>query len=293
MNETPLLDQIRVYSEALMEDLPEAGRGDALLVLVNERNERTNVEELAMRVQPVEPTRRGWLVVAAMTAIVLVVLAPMLLFSGGNEPDVGGTGPDTAKSAPAALAVVESAFAAYNSGDMATWFLWREGGRVSRTPYGDYLMAVGSRLDVEECTHRGYAVWQMGVPMTGHGFDCSVTQTDLILGAAGIELEMTYNWVIGADPESSLGGANEDFDFLNGFMKEYRDWLDANYPDSGITYDGLNRPSSESVPTALEYIDEFVAQSDVYPLTEPVPAGDYFGPLCLHLDALCPIVNSS
>jgi hypothetical protein len=36
----------------------------------------------------------------------------------------------------------------------------------------------------------------------------------------------------------------------------------------------------ERVPAAAEDIDEFVAASDTYPLTEPVPpAGYYGGPL--------------
>lgn len=185
-----------------------------------------------------------------------------------------------------ANALVESLFAAYNAGDMDTWFLWRESGTGSPA-VSDYLLAVGSSIDVEQCTYRGVGVWQVDGPDTGHGFDCEVTQTDDLLNAAGIALEMTYNWVIGADPESSQGGSNEDFRFVTEFMSEYRDWLAANHPEveADLQYGpgiGLGLPVyplPASVPTALDYIDEFVAESDVYPLTGPVPAGDYGGPL--------------
>ena len=192
----------------------------------------------------------------------------------------------TTLSESAALALVESLFAAYNSGDMETWFMWREGGNVEPGD-GDYEIAVGSRLDVKQCVSRGYGEWHMDGPLIGYGFDCEVTQTDLLLGAAGIELEMTYNWVIGPEgPEASLGGSNEDFEFVSAYLAEYRAWLGANYPEveASVQYgeDGGEDapfPSPEGVPTVLEYLDEFVAHSDVYPLTEPVPAGNYGGSL--------------
>jgi hypothetical protein len=123
--------------------------------------------------------------------------------------------------------------------------------------------------------------------LTGHGVDCDVTLTDAFLEPAGIELEMTYNWVIGPNLETSQGGSNEDYGFLLDFMVSYQDWLAANHSDveQSIEYapvpnfDGFILPTPESIPTALEYIDEFVTQSDAYPVTEPVPPGDYGGPL--------------
>lgn len=188
------------------------------------------------------------------------------------------TGPTTITET-AALAIVESAFAAYNSGDMDTWILWREGGRGSGADAA-YQLAAGSRLNVEQCTYRGYGVWQAGSPMTGHGFDCAVTGTDRILEAAGIELEMTYNWIIGESPGWSIGGSNEDYRFVKAFMAEYRAWLETTHPDVAATIQTVDFPEllpPESVPTALEYIDDFVAQSDVYPLTEPVPEDPWSG----------------
>lgn len=114
----------------------------------------------------------------------------------------------------------------------------------------------------------------MDGPMLGHGFECAATQTDRLLEAAGIELEMTYNWVIGDDPESSLAGSNEDWGVLLEFLQGYHDWLADTHPDvaANVDYEWRNVvPAAESVPTALEYVDEFVNQSDQYPLTVPVP----------------------
>lgn len=175
-----------------------------------------------------------------------------------------------------ALAVVASAFAAFNSGDMETWFLWREGGQAEPGD-GDYELAVQSRIDVQECVHRGYGEWIMDNLMTGHAFDCPATQTDLFLEAAGIVLQMNYEWVIGEDPESSLAGSNEDFVVAEVLMAGYRAWLADAYPEveASIDYEPDSPyPLPESVSTALQYIDEFVAQSDFYPLTEPVPPLD-------------------
>ena len=50
--------------------------------------------------------RRGWLIaVAAAAFVVLAVLAPLLLFAGDTEPDVGGTEPDVATSVPLTTAL--------------------------------------------------------------------------------------------------------------------------------------------------------------------------------------------
>lgn len=172
-----------------------------------------------------------------------------------------------------ALSIVMAAFEAYNSGDFETWALWREGGALPDQGDGDYEVAAESRLDVRECTYRGYGEWMMDEPMIGHGFECEVAQTDLILAAAGIKLEMTYVWVIGEDPNSSLGGSNEDDQFVDEFMSEYRSWLAANHPEVEATIEyatDSDQPTHGGVRTALEFIDEFVAHSNVYPLTEPV-----------------------
>jgi hypothetical protein len=187
----------------------------------------------------------------------------------GADGDLAGT---------EAFAIVESAFDAYNAGDMDTWAFWRERGLASGADFA-YDLATDSRLDVERCDYRGLADWDVDGSMTGHGFDCEVTLSNQFLRAAGIELEMIYNWVVAEDLQSSDGGSNEDFRLAERMMQEYRDWLAANLPtvESSITYDSSGIPITEDVPLAVEHIDEFVADSDDYPLTEPVPPANYYG----------------
>lgn len=255
-----------------------------------------------------DKSQRRWIpYVVLAAAAVLLVVAAVSLFDGGEENTtvdvVDSPDPATDQSieldadAEEALAVVEAAFAAFNSGDMDTWALWREPGPplVEEVPTGadfDYELAVGSRLDVDQCTYRGFEEWRLpDGPLTGHGIECAVTQTDSVLQDAGIELEMTYLWVIGEDPESSIGGSNEDWTAPIDFYTEFFNWLSVTYPDVfaataveefRVPFDPDNPdpeagpivefiPVPEGVPTVLEYVDEFVAQSETYPLTEPVP----------------------
>ncbi|MGI9622431.1 MAG: hypothetical protein ACR2PK_06300, partial [Acidimicrobiales bacterium] len=127
--------------------------------------------------------------------------------------------------------------------------------------------------------YRGLDEWEMAGPLIGHGFNCAVTQTALILEPAGIESEMTYKWVIGSGPESSLGGSNQDYTLIEDFWRDYRNWLATAHPDveADMQFDSGVVPTAESVPSAIEYVDEFVAQSDSYPLTAPVPEANYYG----------------
>jgi hypothetical protein len=70
MSRTPLPEQIRTYSEALVADLPEP----AIRRIASDRP---------------SPRPRGWVVVAAAAAVVLVLgLVPLVLLSGGDTPTV-------------------------------------------------------------------------------------------------------------------------------------------------------------------------------------------------------------
>ena len=245
--------------------------------------------------QPSAPrSRRGWLVAAAAAVVVLVVgFGSWAVFGGPTDdepviapgpveeaiPLIGADG-DTA--AQEAFASVQAAFAAHNSGDLDTWYQWREGDPEGTEHEFEYELAVGGMLTVEQCTYRGFQEWRIaGTRLTGHGFDCAAAYTDRLFEPAGIRLEMTYNWVIGEDPWSSLGTSNEFGGIPDRFASQFRDWLAATHPEVAATIEYADEDLAPgSVPTALEYIDEFVAQSVAYPLTVSVPEHpDFGGPL--------------
>ena len=62
-------------------------------------------------------------------------------------------------------------------------------------------------------------------------------------------------------------------------MGEFIKWFEVTHPDAEATiqYVSETEVTAESLPILLQYVDEFVAQSDAYPLTEPVPEPPGFG----------------
>ena len=221
-------------------------------------------------------------VVGALVALVAIVAALVASIGDDDSAEIPLEGADGDADAREAFAVVEAAFAAYNSGDMENWARLREGS-ASLADHFEIDRAVDSRYEVERCTYRGFTEWDLDGPMVGHGFDCAATQTGRILDVAGIELEMTYNWVVTSDLQSARGGSNENFELVNEFQREFLDWLVDAHPEVDVTVHFAASGGAltvDSLPVALEHIDDFVAQSALYPLTEPVPeAEDYGGPL--------------
>ena len=200
----------------------------------------------------------------------------------GSEPDTTTTTATTMAESTtttiaesAAFDAVQAAFAAFNAGDENTWVEWREPQEDAAA--FDYMIAAGSQIEVGECTSRGYGEWLMDDLMTGYAIDCSVTQTDQLLKPAGIVLEMVYEWVIGTGPETSQGGSNENWLFVLGYFAEFEAWLEQNHPDiaEGMEYESdTGYPTAENVTVALDYIEEFIAQSDKYPVADPIPPLD-------------------
>lgn len=281
---------------------------ESILTQIDQRADEPDTEVIMLTPDEnqLDTRKRSWLMVAAAVAAVALVGGLFLAVTQSDDDpatadqpeqteldagdEVSGTpipltGADVDPAGQDAFAIVESAFAAYNSGDMNTWGYWNDGEPDSADDYA-YELASEGRLEVEQCTYRGFAEWRWGrgpasEPVEGYGFDCDAIYSDLFLRAAGIELEMTYSWVVAEDLQSAEGRSNDDVEVPRELLRDFRDWLASSHPDieSSITYDFPNIPTAESVPIAAEYIDEFVAESDVYPFTEPVPPGNYGGPL--------------
>lgn len=221
-----------------------------------------------------------WLAVAA------VVLVGIALWSQlRDEPtssqvaaiSLNGASDDAA--AVEAFAAVETAYAAYNSGDDAWVDIRSRGGlessqavearaRETNVRIFEAEQAADGNIAVAQCEWHGSGEWpdvvDRGVPAAvGHLFTCEATRTDLLHEAAGMQLAESYQWVV-ADGGVVAVSSSEDILWWTGFVGDFRRWLQETHPDADVTFlrstDGaIFFPEAASVPTALEYVDEFVA----------------------------------
>ena len=122
-------------------------------------------------------------------------------------------------------------------------------------------------------------VWQIfNEHIVGGEYRCEQTRANRVLcrtptttnefhGAAGIEPEVT--WMITFNEESEVIDLQEfaiEANKIAEFNEAFASWLLATYP--GLAEPGY-APTADpaSAEIALQYVDEFVAQSDVYPLS--------------------------
>ncbi|MGI9621280.1 MAG: hypothetical protein ACR2PK_00480, partial [Acidimicrobiales bacterium] len=109
-----------------------------------------------------EHRRRGALLStgAALVAATLVLTGTLVLAAcGDDDADSGDSstsiplaGAEAEPEGQEAFTHVEAAFTAFNTDDMDTWALWREGGRGMAADF-DYESAAAARMDVEQCVY--------------------------------------------------------------------------------------------------------------------------------------------
>ncbi len=210
------------------------------------------------------PRRRGWLIAAA-TAVVTALLAGSVLIV------TAVAGPDSA--APPAgtepVAVVDSAYEALNAGDVDGWMahytadLFENPLLVARLH--EVLAAAGHRKEmVEPCRLIG-----------GGQVECTVRDVNDFQGAAGITITLREVFTVNEDGRISATDTTVLTFTQPGyfvFAQAFWDWLRVAHPDvhaenrPTITTHWPERP--EQILVALDYLDEFLAQSDVYPVTD-------------------------
>jgi hypothetical protein len=104
---------------------------------------------------------------------------------------------------------------------------------------------------------------------------CASTKRDDFHGAGGLILTENLQLVFDTDGRISAYGSDADVhaDYFS-FGREFRSWLRVAHPDVTASYDSFlydagplsMMPTAEDVPTALEYVNEFVNQSLDYPV---------------------------
>ena len=129
------------------------------------------------------------------------------------------------------------------------------------------MHAAGDRWEVAQCESAGSGDWanltDSGDIVSGYRFTCEATATNSFHHPAGIVLAETIVFVVedGVVVAATSDGNAEE---LRLFNREFQLWLDAKYPDVAVTmrytqFSGF--PVPEDLATALEYVDEFVAES--------------------------------
>ena len=284
-----------VGPEELIERI-EAGLADDPLVVVRQRRKGPSMTLKTDDVEKQGSRRRVNGIAWGLTVFILIMaVGVVFILNTGNETPAppaqpGTTTPDPVQTTvpqppettldPASLeakvVVVEAMVAARNSGDYEAW----RSSFITRFPF-----IFGSQVTDEaelEWQHSQMAandVWTITgeCRLTGAstGITCPMELRNEFHGPAGLyfvvpEMRLMFN---GA---GELTGVTADDYEIAGDPAEYNAafdaWLAEAHPEVHASFgprvEGENGlPNPEDMPTALEYVDEFIAQSDIYPLS--------------------------
>ncbi len=177
------------------------------------------------------------------------------------------------ESSDPAVAVVVSALDAKNSGDLAGWLSFYEGGKNPGTPLHAerILMNANQRWEVvEPCGVKE-------VDAEGNTtVECVIHDANDFWGVGGIGDTVPGIFIVNEDllitfRENIFGSSRR-----NSFNSAFHQWLKETYPEvysnsgfpnrGSFNGPGFDTADSELMLIAVEYVEEFVAQSDTYPL---------------------------
>ena len=179
--------------------------------------------------------------------------------------------------AGAAIAAVVSALEAKNSFDLDGWLAALEGGKSQGTP-----------LFAEEILMNAKQQWEVVEPceVTGENaageavVECLLSNTDDFWGVGGIFDTKTQTFTVNADglitsQRNIFASSRRDI-----FNRAFHQWLSDIHPDVYAEMDigrissngpGFDTQNPEHMLVAVDYVEEFVAQSDTYPLDPTDP----------------------
>lgn len=217
-------------------------------------------------------------VLALVGGVAIAVVAVGLVATMSNDDSISLAGASDDPAATAAFAAVEDAYLAFNSGD-SNWVEIRDSGSAydsfrHQERVEEHLLtlfaashAADARIDVHGCTSHGLASWPEVAddgPVFGHKFTCNAVRTDSFHGGTGMQLNEPFVWVV-SDGEIIAVTSEGDLDDWFGLTDQFYFWLADAHPSvaSEMTFVEWQAkrafPSIESLPIALEYVDEFVA----------------------------------
>jgi hypothetical protein len=212
------------------------------------------------------PTRRrwGWLIAAATAAVTALLAGSVLIVTAVAGPD---------SAAPPAgmepVAVIDSAYEALNAGDVDGWMAHYTADHFENpllvASLHDVLAAAGQRKEMlEPCR-----------PIGEEQVECTVRDVNDFHGAAGITITLRERFTVNEDGRISATDTTVISFTQPGyytFTQTFWSWMEDAHPEVHAE----NRPvivthwpkEPEQIRVGLEYLDEFLAQSDLYPITD-------------------------
>lgn len=240
--------------------------------------------------------RPAWVAAAGAAAVVLVVIGVVAVVRSddgvpaASEPVAttaapASTSPEAVTTAAPEpvdpIAVVTSSIDASNEGDMEAWLAhFSEDAIIAGFRKGDaaeafapLFVAAGHRTLTGDCEVRPDAETTT--------VECPVIDTNDFQAALGIEFPRRVAYVVGPSGQILFmsGGGEGDYRAISRHSFNFWLWFEDAHPDiyasiddvpvddgTHLGYGGRFPRTAADMELALQYVDEFVAQSDRYPL---------------------------
>lgn len=228
---------------------------------------------------PRKRTTRRKNVMAIVGGFALAVVAVAFAVTVDNDDGLVLTGADGDPAAREAFVAVEDAYETFNSGD-STWVEIRDRGSAydsvrSQEVLADHLRevfvathAAEARIDVIGCQSYGFGTWPDTAddgPIDGYRFTCDAVRTDSLHELAGFQpVDEAFVWVVADDDVIAVQSELGDEPWMD-YPQEFSFWLAVAHPEIAaeiefVEWEGFRVfPTPESLPTVLEYIDEYAA----------------------------------
>ncbi len=244
--------------------------GSGSLVVLEQRREPMQETKPSVVDRPESGIRKGWIAAIAAVVVLIIGAAALVLSNRSESPPVITEVTTTIDTqAQAAIEAVTSAFGALSDGDVDAWIdaltgEEQEGATIWRNQFEADLVANRTFSLPEGCTYQG-------VDGDGlHVVACRVVVNDDFLTALGIVdggdglfyLDEDLKIVTWNDNATSNDPGDYETEFLNWFYQEHPEVAGRMTALRGAWYD--RTPADMAI--VLEYLDEFIAQSDLYPI---------------------------
>ena len=204
--------------------------------------------------------RKRWGTAALVAASLVVAVGIVGIWSAQRDDPIAD---------PPEIASVLHYFSVADAGDLAALNALRSEEVAANDPIRDQMLInLNNRTVVEECSSSGPA------PGGGQLVTCQTTDINDFHGPAGIELPVLRTLTVAGDGTILADHAEVNFDEGSRYATQFWIWLRNSYPDVYAEiepWDLQSMPGWRTDPAdalvALDYVGEFIAQSEEYPIS--------------------------